>query len=316
MKCCCVIGGTGFIGSYVVRALVESGRKVMVVGRNHIPTRPLPKNVDYVAGDFGDRYFLRGVLQGVDEIIDLAYGTVPKTSYENPVQDILSNLPPAVNLFEVASGLSLDKVVIVSSGGVVYGRANSIPIDEEQPTHPISPYGITKLAVEKYAMMFHLSQGLPVACVRPGNAYGESQKPFIGQGFVATVIASIVAGRDISLFGETGTVRDYIYAEDIANGIVSVLTSGRAGEVYNIGSGEGRSNRDVLDAIAPLVSAEGHSLKVTVLPARSFDVPVNVLDSSKLMRETGWKPLIPFEEGLTRTWRWFVDNPAEWNVGG
>ena len=93
MKCCCVIGGTGFIGSFVVRALLKEERKVLVVGRNEFPSRPLPDKVEYIPGDFGDKYFLRGILRGVDEIIDLAYSTVPKTSYDNPVQDILENLP-------------------------------------------------------------------------------------------------------------------------------------------------------------------------------------------------------------------------------
>ena len=88
MKCCCVIGGTGFIGSFVVRALLREGRKVVVVGRNEIPKRPLPDNVEYIPGNFGDKCFLRNILPGVDEIIDLAYATVPQTSFDNPVQDI------------------------------------------------------------------------------------------------------------------------------------------------------------------------------------------------------------------------------------
>ena len=113
MKCCCVIGGTGFIGSFVVRALLKEERKVLVVGRNEFPSRPLPDKVEYIPGDFGDKYFLRGILRGVDEIIDLAYSTVPKTSYDNPVQDILENLPRIVNLLDVASAFTLEKILLV-----------------------------------------------------------------------------------------------------------------------------------------------------------------------------------------------------------
>jgi len=308
MKCCCVIGGTGFIGSFVVRALLREGRNVMVVARNESPTRPLPVGVEYVPGDFGDKYFLRGILRGVDEIIDLAYATVPKTSYDNPVQDILENLPPTVNLLDVASKFTLEKVLLVSSGGVIYGHTNKTPIDEEQATNPISPYGITKLAVEKYARMFHATQGLPIVCVRPGNAYGETQKPFSGQGFIATAIVSILRGLALNLYGEAGTIRDYIHVEDVAGGIVAALLKGRPGGVYNIGSGEGRSNRDVLNALQTLVKAEGLEIKLNTLPLRKFDVPINVLDSSKLYRETGWKAQIPFDEGIQRTWDWFRQN--------
>jgi len=310
MKCCCVIGGTGFIGSFVVRALLKKGRKVVVVARNETPTRLLPPGVVYVPGDFGDKYFLQGILRGADEIIDLAYATVPKTSYDNPVQDILENLPPLVNLLNVASKFSLKKILLVSSGGVIYGHTDKTPIDEEQSTNPISPYGITKLSAEKYARMFHVTQDLPIVCVRPGNAYGETQRPFIGQGFIATAIASILTGLTLNLYGESGTIRDYIHVEDVACGIIAALFKGKPGDVYNIGSGEGRSNRDILNSLSPLAQAEGLSIRLNTLPMRKFDVPVNVLDCSKLKGETGWKAQISFNDGIRRTWDWFCRNKS------
>jgi Nucleoside-diphosphate-sugar epimerases len=118
-----VIGGTGFISSFVVRALLDEGRNVVVVGRNEHPTRPLPAGVVYIPGDFGDKYFLRGVLRGVDEIIDLAYATVPKSSYDNPVQDIFDNLPRpslvqafmAADLFVFASNVEYSPLVLFES---------------------------------------------------------------------------------------------------------------------------------------------------------------------------------------------------------
>lgn len=309
-KNCCVIGGTGFIGSYLVRLLLRAGRNVLAVGRNEQPTRPLSADVQYVPGDFGDKYFLRGVLRGMDEIVDLAYASVPKTSYDNPVQDIFDNLPSTVNLFEAAIKSGVSKILMVSSGGVVYGHAKQVPIPETAPTVPISPYGITKLAVEKYAHMFHVTHGLPVVCVRPANAYGETQRPFVGQGFVATAIASILAGQEITLFGENGTIRDYIHAEDIASGILAVLDAGVAGEVYNIGSGIGKSNRDILDALAPLSAEARRDIRLNILPMRSFDVPANILDCSKLHDLTGWSPAIAFTDGIKRTWNWFLSQQA------
>jgi UDP-glucose 4-epimerase len=308
MKSCCVIGGTGFIGSFVVRALLKEGRKVIVVGRNKFPTRPVPDNVEYVSGDFGDKDFLRGILPGVDEIINLAYATVPKTSFDNPVQDILENLPPTVNFLEAACKSTLEKVVLISSGGAIYGRTDTVPIDEGHEMNPISPYGITKLAVEKYARMFYATNSLPVVCVRPGNAYGETQKPFVGQGFIATAIASILIGQELCLYGESGTIRDYIHVKDIACGIVAALVYGQPGGVYNIGTGEGRSNRDILDALQPLGRAKGLEIRLKTLPYRKFDVPINVLDSSKLRRVAGWEPQVSFGEGIKRTWDWFSRN--------
>lgn len=304
---CCVIGGTGFIGSHLVELLITTKRQVTVIGRSIPPTRDLPASVRYIAGDYSSKEFLSHVLQGTKEIIDLAYSTVPQTSFENPVNDIASNLPAAVNLFEVASGLDLDKLIVVSSGGVVYGPTNHLPIAETHPTNPISPYGITKLAVEKYAFMFHRIRSLPVVCVRPANAYGERQRPFIGQGFIATAMASILINKEITIYGNQGTIRDYVYVTDIANGILSLLENGIPGTCYNIGTGIGKSNKDVMDLLIPLAKAVGLKERIKKLLPRGYDVPVNILDSMKLMDETGWKAEVSFEEGMEKTWRWFYD---------
>ena len=262
----------------------------------------------YLAGDYGDRFFLTGVLQGMEEVICLAYTTVPKTSFENPVDDILSNLPASVNLFESAVSLGIKKLVLVSSGGTVYGKSPELPILESHATNPISPYGITKLAIEKYALMYHEIAALPVVCVRPGNAYGDGQRPFLGQGFVATAMASLLQGREIILFGESGTIRDYVHVDDIAQGIIAALEHGTPGSCYNIGSGVGKSNRDVLNAIFPHARAAGLEPHVRTEPLRPFDVPANVLDCSKLKNETAWRPMVAFEEGIKRTWEWFLNN--------
>lgn len=307
MKHCCVIGGSGFVGQYVVNALLASGKRVSVIGRGDIPPTHLSPNVEYYAGDIQERAFLKRALRGVNEIVDLAYASVPKTSFDDPVQDILGNLPPAVSLLQTACELSLDKFVVISSGGVVYGNAHSLPITEEHPTNPISPYGITKLAVEKYALMYWKLRALPVVSVRPGNAYGERQRPFAGQGFIATAIASILARKELVMYGESGTIRDYIHVSDLSRGIVAALDRGHVGHCYNIGTGIGKSNKEVLEALAKLSRPNGLEPIVRVLAARSFDVPANVLDSAKLRIDTGWTPQVSFDEGLERTWRWFVD---------
>jgi UDP-glucose 4-epimerase len=190
---------------------------------------------------------------------------------------------------------------------VVYGHARSLPIKEDHPTDPVSPYGITKLAVEKYALMYWKTSSLPVVCVRPGNGYGEGQRAFAGQGFIATAIASVLEQRELSLFGESGTIRDYIHVADLAHAIVAALDRGKAGECYNIGTGIGRSNREILEALARLCRPMGLEPIVRVLPARPFDVAANVLDSTKLRVDTEWSPMVSFEVGLTRTWEWFVE---------
>jgi UDP-glucose 4-epimerase len=304
MKHCCVIGGDGFIGTWLVDRLVKQERKVTIIDRNPEPERIHPEAARYIAGDYAQKSLLDKALQGVDEVVHLAYSTVPKTSFEDPLQDISDNLPATVTLLEAASTVGVDKFILMSSGGTVYGKVDKVPIREDHTTNPISPYGITKLATEKYAIMFGELKGLPVICVRPGNAYGEGQKPFAGQGFISTAIASILKGQEVTIFGESGTIRDYIHAADIADGIIAVLDDGAQGACYNIGTGIGRSNKDILDAIRPLAASAGLKIRVDTQPARAFDVPVNVLDSAKLTYETGWKASVSFEDGIERTWNW------------
>lgn len=308
MKNCYLIGGSGFIGRHLADLLHKTERSITIVGRKPFSDIPLPAGVQYLAGNYDDASVLSEICSNADEIVLLAYSTVPKTSFDDPVQDIIGNLPAAVRLFEMACNGRLEKLVFVSSGGTVYGSSSTIPIAEDHPTSPISPYGITKLAIEKYAAMFHQSMGLPVICVRPANAYGEGQKPFSGQGFVATALASILLGREITLFGEEGSVRDYIHVSDIARSILAVLDRGRVGACYNIGGGIGYSNRDILSVIEPLAEAVDLRVVVKISPKRLFDVPVNILDCSKVERETGWKAALDLDQGLKRTWDWFWNN--------
>lgn len=303
MKRCCVIGGAGFVGSHVTR-LLEGKRQIIVLDKSPEPLLKSKMEVKYISGDYGDRELLKEILKDTDEVIHLAYSSVPKTSFDDPIHDITNNLPASVTLFDIASEVGVDKLIVISSGGTVYGKTDKIPICESHPTNPISPYGITKLAVEKYAMMYGALKSLPVVCVRPGNAFGQGQRPFIEQGFIATAIGCILQKQEVTIFGEKGTIRDYIHVSDIASGIISVLERGKINSCYNIGSGVGRSNMDILAMLEPLAKSAGLEVRVKFLPSRSFDVPANVLDSSKLREDTGWQIKGSFEEGLEKTWNW------------
>jgi UDP-glucose 4-epimerase len=236
-------------------------------------------------------------------VIDLAYSTVPKTSFEDPLYDLTSNLPSSVMLLQEASRIGVRRVVLVSSGGTVYGPVESLPITENHPTCPISPYGITKLAVERYAMMYHRNEGLPVMVVRPGNAYGEDQRSGTGQGFLAAAINAILLGREIEIYGDQGTIRDYVHVSDVASGIVAALENGHVGKIYNIGTGIGASNLEIVSMLKEFAERDGFSVRVRILPPRGFDVEANVLDSSRLWNDTGWTHRIGLKAGVERMWK-------------
>jgi UDP-glucose 4-epimerase len=299
---CCVVGGYGFIGRYLCTELLRKGRSVVAIGRHAAPDNSIP-GVEYIACDVNDRKTLRSVLDDCEEVVDLAYATIPKTSFLDPSHDLISNLPRVVGMMEeLRSCRKLRRLVLVSSGGTVYGPVSHLPIVEEMPTSPISPYGITKLAIEHYASMYFHLHGVPSIVVRPSNAYGVGQRPFSGQGFIATAIGNIVTEQEIVVFGNPGTVRDYLHVQDLAAGIVASLDYGIDGEVYNIGSGIGRSNLDIIELIRPLSESEKLPISIRHEPARIFDVPTNVLDCGRLYARSGWIPRIPIELGLMEMW--------------
>lgn len=298
-----VIGGSGFIGRPVAQLLAASGREVVVLGRGEPRGDGPPSGCRYVQGDYANSGLLRSLLAPGCEVINLAYATVPKTSFGDPTFDLLANLPASVNLLQEAGRVGVRRLLIVSSGGTVYGAPRQLPIPEDHPTSPISPYGITKLTIDSYARMFHATSDLPVLIVRPANAYGEEQRTGVGQGFIAAAIEAVLRGATVDVYGPRGTIRDYVHVSDVAAGIVAALERGENGEVYNLGSGIGVSNLELLELLRPLVEADGFSLRVRHLPERRFDVAANVLQATKLGSSTGWQPSLSLAEGLARLWR-------------
>ncbi len=300
-----VFGGAGFIGSHLVHALVKEGRRrVKVTGRLSGPRFPLPEGVEYLRADTIDEARLDELLEEADEVVDLAYSTVPKTSFDDPVLDVMSNLPVTVDLLKRASEHSLRRFLLVSSGGTVYGNAHRLPIDESHPTNPFSPYGISKLATEKYAFMYHKLAGLPVVVVRPGNPYGPNQYGNLAQGFIGAALHAIVRNEKVVVFGDRGTIRDYIFIEDLVGGLLVALDSGVAGDIYNIGTGIGYDNLAVLHALDDVVSGDGYAVEWEHWESRPFDVTSNVLSSARLTYLTGWRPEIDLSTGLAETWAW------------
>jgi UDP-glucose 4-epimerase len=307
IKSTLVIGGAGFIGGHLIPLLIQSGRKVTVIGRNSQPQNYLPSSAFYCSKDFTDIDSIAYLLDEHEEIIYLAYATTPNTLRSSLFVDLEQNLQPAIRLFDaIAERGSL--LLLVSSGGTVYGEARTLQISEDHPMHPISSYGFTKLSIENYARLCASTSGLRYVCVRPSNAYGECQKPFLGQGFISTAMATILRGEAIKIFGEYGTVRDYIHVSDVASGIVAALNFGDQGEFYNIGSGTGLSNLDVLTAIEPIMNEIGYKLKIVHEPPRAQDVNFNVLNSALLKNKTNWVPKIRFTDGLVSTRNWLMKN--------
>jgi UDP-glucose 4-epimerase len=303
----CIVGGLGFIGSSLIPHLLENNRDVIVVGRSRKPKRSLPKDVKYFFGDIKDNEFTHNFLKNTDEIIYLAYATTPRTSYENLFDDLYENLIPAITFFDAASQYPIKKIIYISSGGAVYGESNRLlPITEKHQTNPISPYGISKLTIEKYAQLLWRTKKLPIVCIRPSNVYGENQKTFIGQGFISTAIGSILSKREIIIYGKDGTVRDYLYIDDFIKALVLALDKCLPGEIYNLGSGQGFNNNDIINKLKDNSLLRNYDFKIIYEAARASDVLFNVLDTNKFKHLCNWQPSFSIDQGIERLIKYYL----------
>ena len=301
MASCLVLGGAGFIGSHLAEALLQAGHRVRIFDRPHLdrlPTFLQRREFEVFTGDFLNPYVLSAALQGNEIVFHLVSTTLPKTSNDNPVYDVESNVVGTLRLLELCREQGVRKVVFASSGGTVYGVPRSVPIDESHPTDPICSYGIHKLMIEKYLQLNQRVHGLDYCVVRPPNLYGPRQRLDIAQGAVAVFLDRALRGKPIQVWGDGSVVRDYLYVEDAAEALVKAAAFEGEPKVFNIGSGVGTSLKQLIQEIEALL---GRPVPVEYAAARTLDVPANVLDASLARRLLGWTPHTSLGEGLRRT---------------
>lgn len=298
-----VLGGTGFLGSHLVDRLLASGHNVRVLDRQQELYRaPLPA-VDYHFADFGNRAQLHGTLEGRDVVFHLVSTTVPRTSNDDPAFDVMSNVVETVYLLEQCVRARVKKVVFVSTGGALYGTPAIVPVPEDAGTNPVSSYGISKLTIEKYLALFHRLHGLDYTIVRPSNPFGPRQNPLGDQGVVAVFMGRVARGQSVEVWGDGSAVKDYLFIEDLVEGIYRAATLTATSRVFNLGSGLGHSVNDLIRLIGEVA---GRTFPVTYTPKATYDVSRIVLDISRARQELGWEPHTPMESGLRRTWEFIT----------
>jgi UDP-glucose 4-epimerase len=300
---CLVLGGNGFIGSHLVDQLLAEGHKVRVFDKNEEYYRKPIASVDYQYGDFGNRGLLMEALANVDIVFHLISTTLPKTSNDDPAFDVQSNVIETLFLLEQCITQKVKKIIFISSGGTVYGKPSVLPIPENSPTDPECSYGITKLAIEKYLYLYWFLHRLDYCVLRLANAYGERQRPTATQGVIPVFLERALRNHEIVVWGDGSVIRDYVYVTDIASALLKALTYSGDMKVFNIGSGQKYSLKEVIQLIERVT---GQPLKVKYTEGRSFDVPINVLDVSRAKRYLNWTPTVSLFEGITRMYTWML----------
>lgn len=300
-RCCVVLGGGGFLGTNLCRRLSASGYRVRAFGhRGHFA--PALNGVELFPGDFSDRAALAEAVEGAEIAFHLIHSTVPFSANLDIAGDVLENLLPSLALFDLARNAGIKRVVFLSSGGTVYGRPAQIPTAEEAPTDPITAYGISKLAIEKYLALYRLHNGLDYRILRVANPFGPFQVSVKRQGLIAEIISRAIAGEPIEVWGDGSVVRDFIYVDDVIDAVEMAAEHDGGERLFNIGSGAGRSVRDVLSAVE---NDLGLKLDVIWKGKRTVDVPVSVLSIQRAREKLGWIPKTSFESGIAQTIAWW-----------
>jgi UDP-glucose 4-epimerase len=306
---CLVLGGAGFIGSHLAEALAQQGRRVRVFDRPHVdrlPLFPRAAGFEVFTGDFLNPRALSPALEGAEVVFHLVSTTLPKSSNDNPLYDVESNVLGSLRLLELCREHGVRKLVFVSSGGTVYGVPRATPVAEDHPTEPISSYGIHKLTVEKYLALAHRLHGLDYRIARPANLYGPRQRLDTAQGAVAVFLDRALREQPIQIWGDGSVVRDYVYIADAVDALLRLASFDGAQRIFNIGSGKGASLNQLVAEIEKLL---GRRVQTEHGAPRGLDVPASVLDASLAERHLGWRASTPLAEGLRRTCEWLRAAP-------
>ena len=293
-----VTGGAGFIGSHIVEALLEEGYEVRVIddlstGREENLAAVRSRIAFYRESILSKN--LEGVLRDVEVVFHLAAQVNVRRSVEEPSYDLKVNALGTLNLLEQAR--DAERFIYASSGGAVYGEPRYLPVDEEHPTDPISPYGASKLAGEKYVQLYGYNYGIKYAILRYANVYGERQDPRGEAGVIAIFLDRLKQGKPLTVFGTGEQTRDYVYVKDVVR--ASLLALKREG-VFNIGTGKETSVNELVDIISEVT---GIKPEVEYAPPRKGEVHRIYLSTARAEEELGFSAEVSLKEGIASVWQ-------------
>jgi NAD dependent epimerase/dehydratase len=316
-----VTGAGGFIGGHLTGYLVRRGARVRGMTRyNSRGDRgtldwlepQIAAEVDPFAGDIRDIESAKKAMEGMEVVLHLAAQIAIPYSYVNPRDFFETNVLGTMNVAQAALDLGIDRVVHTSTSEV-YGTARIVPITEDHPIEPQSPYAASKVGSDKLMDSYHRSYDLPMVIVRPFNTYGPHQS---ARAVVPTIISQALAGDTLKL-GALDPRRDLTFVEDTARGFEAAATSDAAvGHTIQLGTGHDVSVGEVVAMVGEVLGKEltVETDAARIRPAKS-EVMRLISDPAKAAELTGWRPVVELREGLERTIAWIEQNQARYRVG-
>lgn len=288
-----LVGGSGFIGRALAESFAAEGREVHVLSRKS--ALDLPAGVLAHVGDQGEKAVLNPLLARCAQVIHLASATTPSDTVWSPSAEAEASLLPALRFLECLQDFPESKMIFVSTGGALYGNAEYA--NETMLPVPGSYHGAGKVALEAFFSVLGQRRSGGLTILRPSNIYGPGQALRAGFGIIPTLLERARDGSKVTIWGDGGSVRDYLYIDDMVAACRHAL-AGPSG-IYNIAAGVGTSLNELIEQVQQIT---GRKLLVEKQAARASDVGRIVLDTARARKMLGWGPSVGLRDGLRRTW--------------
>lgn len=306
-----ITGAAGFIASHVADAYIAAGHNVAILDDL---SRGKMSNVNsharFYKGDIRDREFVDYVFaeEKPEAVNHHAAQMDVRRAVREPAFDASVNILGSIHLLEAAIAHRVRRIVYVSTGGAIYGEPKDLPVAEDYPINPITPYGITKHTVEHYLFTYSVLYGLRYVVLRYGNVYGPRQSSKGEAGVFAIFCEQMLAGIQPVIYGDGSKVRDYVYVGDVARANLLALEKGDGG-IFNIATGVPTRDDEVFRVVRDHLGFA--DLQPKLVDRRPGEVERIYLDISKSRRELGWEPRVSLREGAQHTARYFQEAAAK-----
>lgn len=302
-----VTGAAGFIASHITDAFIERGHEVVIL--DNLSTGKM-ENVNpkakFVQGDITDQQLVKELFQEhqFDVINHHAAQLDVRKSVSDPIFDCSTNILGTLNLLEAAKEQGkLKRFMFASTGGAIYGEQDYFPADEQHPTRPISPYGITKRSVELYLHYYHEVHGIEYTSFRYTNVYGPRQNAHGEAGVIAIFINKLLNGEEPVINGDGKQTRDYVYVGDLVRAHTLVLEKLEGSRIYNIATGIETAVNEIFQHLTDLTT--NGRIQAKHGPAKAGEQQRSVCSAKLIEQELGWKPEVNLQKGLEETVRSF-----------
>lgn len=303
-----VTGGAGFIGSNLVDELVRRGQDVVVLDDlstgKEANLASVRDSITFHLGSITDLKTVQAACDGADFVIHLAARTSVPKSVVDPIETNRVNIDGTLNVLVAARDAKIKRLVYAASSAA-YGETAALPKSESMPAEPISPYGVTKYVGELYAQVFGRVYGLENASVRYFNVFGPRQDPTSQySGVLSRFMLAVIRGERPVIYGDGHQSRDFTYIDNVVDETLRACDAcGASGRVFNGGTGARITLNEVLDLLGKIT---GKEIRADYVQPRTGDILHSQADISRARAVLGYEPRIDFEEGLTRTWEWYL----------